>query len=67
MRPDNPQVLHDGYTGELITGNRRTGELFLSEFAGGVEVDRKGPIPPERITPAMVEFLPPSWTKAGAN
>jgi hypothetical protein len=67
MKPANPQVRDDHFTGELFTGNKRTGELFMSVFKNGVEVDRIGPIPPEQITPEMTEFLPPSFTQEGAN
>ena len=67
MKPDYPIVRDDGFTGGLFNGNKRTGELYLSVFKAGDEVDRSGPIPLEEITPDLMQFLPPGWTKEGAN
>lgn len=53
--------------GTFFNTHKPTGELYLSTFEAGIEVKRIGPIPAEMIDEKLAEFLPPSWTKAGAN
>jgi len=67
MKLENPIVRDDSFTGSVFHGNKRTGELFICTFENGVEVERVGPIPPETIRPEEVQYLPPGWTREGAN